>query len=139
MVRFPKPLAPGDLIAVTAPSAGVTGPALARLDLILEQLRDRGYRMVEGECLRAENKDVSAPLERRAAEFDRFLRDENVAAIFPPWGGELATELLDLLDFETLRGVAPKWLTYAGGRGSIVQARQAVAERPGRAASLGGQ
>jgi len=110
VVNFPKPLAPGDLIAVTAPSAGVTGPALARLDLILEQLRARGYRVVEGQCLRSEHKDASAPLEQRAREFDYFLRDRNVSAIFPPWGGELATELLDLLDFKALREVAPKWL-----------------------------
>src|SRR5690606_14332422 len=38
------------------------------------------------------------------------LHDPAVAAIFPPWGGELATEHLDLLDFEALRNVAPKWL-----------------------------
>ncbi len=40
----------------------------------------------------------------------RFLTDPEVVAVLPPWGGELATELLDRLDFEALRGLPPKWL-----------------------------
>ena len=39
----------------------------------------------------------------------RFLTDPAVSAILPPWGGELASELLDLLDFESLQSVSPKW------------------------------
>jgi muramoyltetrapeptide carboxypeptidase len=110
MLRFPKPLSKGDLIAVTAPSSGVSGGALKRLDLVLEHLRNLGYRVVEGDCLRAEHKDASAPRDKRAQELMRFLVDPHVSAILPPWGGELASELLDLLDFESLRSVQPKWL-----------------------------
>jgi len=110
MTRFPKPLRTGDLIAVTAPSSGVSGPALARLDLVLGHLRRLGYRIVEGECLRNEYRNASAPREKRAQELMRFLTDPAVSAIVPPWGGELASELLDLLDFEALQSVPPKWL-----------------------------
>jgi muramoyltetrapeptide carboxypeptidase LdcA involved in peptidoglycan recycling len=110
MIRFPKPLQKGDLIAVTAPSSGVSGQALARLDLVLDHLRHLGYRIVEGECLRNEYKNASAPRAQRARELTRFLNDPSVSAIFPPWGGELASELLELLDFEALRAVQPKWL-----------------------------
>jgi muramoyltetrapeptide carboxypeptidase LdcA involved in peptidoglycan recycling len=39
MTVFPKPLRTGDLIAVTAPSSGVSGPAIARLDRALLSLR----------------------------------------------------------------------------------------------------
>ncbi|MDP2369559.1 S66 family peptidase [Rhodoferax sp.] len=109
MTRFPKPLRVGDLIAVTAPSSGVTGPALARLDLVLAHLRGLGYRIVEGECLRSQHKDASAPREERADELMRLLTDPAVSAILPPWGGELASELLELLDFESLQSMAPKW------------------------------
>lgn len=109
MTRFPKPLRAGDLIAVTAPSSGVSGPALARLDFVLDHLRRLGYRIVEGACLRSQHKDASAPREQRAQELMRFLTDPTVAAILPPWGGELASELLDLLDFESLQTVPPKW------------------------------
>jgi muramoyltetrapeptide carboxypeptidase LdcA involved in peptidoglycan recycling len=110
MIRFPKALSRGDLIAVTAPSSGVTAAALPRLDLVLSNLRAQGYRIVEGECLRGERKDASAPREQRAHELLRFLNDPEVAAILPPWGGELAIELLPLIDFEKLRSVPPKWL-----------------------------
>jgi muramoyltetrapeptide carboxypeptidase len=110
MPLFPKPLRTGDLIAVTAPSSGVSGPAIARLDLVLNHLRNLGYRIVEGRCLRGEHKGASAPREQRAQELMRFLTDPNISAILPPWGGELASELLELVDFEMLRSVQPKWL-----------------------------
>jgi len=109
MVRWPAPLRQGDLIAVTAPSSGVAGAALRRLDLVLQHLREQGYRVMEGQCLRSDDKHVSAAATRRAAELSAFLTDPEVAAIFPPWGGELATEVLDLLDFEGLRHLRPKW------------------------------
>lgn len=109
MLRFPKPLCKGDLIAVTAPSSGVSGPALKRLDLVLDHLRSLGYRVVEGDCLRNEHKNASASREKRGRELMCFLIDPEVSAIFPPWGGELASELLEMLDFESLRSVQPKW------------------------------
>ncbi|NER84360.1 MAG: hypothetical protein F6K42_33480 [Leptolyngbya sp. SIO1D8] len=39
-----------------------------------------------------------------------FLQHPDVAAIIPPWGGELATELLDLIHFTALRDMSPKWV-----------------------------
>jgi muramoyltetrapeptide carboxypeptidase LdcA involved in peptidoglycan recycling len=111
MIKFPKPLSRGDVVAVTAPSAGVPAMLHARLDLAIEALRTRGFRVVEGACLRANVQHVSAPRERRAAELMRFLLDPNVAAVMPPWGGEFAIELLPLLDFDALARVPPKWLT----------------------------
>lgn len=110
MIRFPAPLRPGDTIAITAPSSGVAAPDHARLDRVLAHLRDQGFRVLEGQCLRAQHRDASAPKAMRAAELMRFLADPDIAAIFPPWGGELASELLEALDFEGLRTAKPKWL-----------------------------
>jgi muramoyltetrapeptide carboxypeptidase len=110
MIRFPRPLRSGDTIAVTAPSSGVGSGALPRLALVLDALRARGFRVIEGECLRQQQHDQSAPAAQRAAELMRFLSDPAVAAVMPPWGGERAMELLPLLDFEALRGLAPTWL-----------------------------
>jgi len=109
MIRFPKPLEPGDLIAVTAPSSGVTPAEMPRLELVLSDLRARGYRVVEGDCLRGEHRDASAPRDQRAHELMQFLTDPRVAAILPPWGGELAIELLTFIDFAGLRSLPPKW------------------------------
>jgi len=96
--------------AGTAPSSGVARPAIARLEVVLSHVRSQGYCVIEGECLRGQNKDASAPPTQRAHELMRFLTDPAVSAIIPPWGGELAIELLRPIDFEALRSVSPKWL-----------------------------
>lgn len=110
MIRFPRPLRPGDTVAITAPSSGVSPGALPRLDLVLSHWRARGFKVIEGECLRREHHDCSAPAPERAAELMHFLTDPGVAAVLPPWGGERAIELLPLLDFDALRRMPPKWL-----------------------------
>jgi muramoyltetrapeptide carboxypeptidase LdcA involved in peptidoglycan recycling len=111
-IRFPKPLVPGDCIAITAPSSGVAAPMHPRLDLAIAALRQRGYRVVEGACLRQQTKQTSDTRERRAAELMGFLTDPEIAAIMPPWGGERAIELLPLIDFKVLAGAPAKW--FAG-------------------------
>jgi len=110
MLRFPHPLRSGDTVAVTAPSSGVAPGALPRLDLVLDHWRARGFQVIEGDCLRHQHHDASAPAAQRAAELMRFLTDPTNAAVLPPWGGERAIELLPLLDFDALRALPPKWL-----------------------------
>jgi muramoyltetrapeptide carboxypeptidase len=110
-IRFPKPLAHGDLIAITAPSSGVPAPLYPRLDRAIDVLRKRGYRVVEGECLRRQYKSASATREQRASELMRFLTEPEIAAVMPPWGGELAMELLPLIDFHALADVPAKWFS----------------------------
>ena len=53
---------------------------------------------------------VSAPKEQRAAELVSMLTDPAVAAVVPPWGGELAIDLLDQLDWDALAEAEPTWL-----------------------------
>jgi muramoyltetrapeptide carboxypeptidase len=109
-LRFPDPLRPGARIGVTAPSSGVPGPLHPRLDLVLAHLRAQGFEVIEGQCLRDEQRSASASADARAAELMRFLMRDDISAVFPPWGGELAIELLDRLDWVALAAVRPKWL-----------------------------
>ena len=109
-IRYPAPLRPGARIAVTAPSSGVEAPMHRRLDLTMDHLRAQGYCVEEGDCLRKQQRDASAPADVRAAELMRFLLRDDIAAIIPPWGGELAIELLDRLDWAALQHARPKWL-----------------------------
>ncbi|WP_120512214.1 S66 family peptidase [Photobacterium salinisoli] len=109
-MRYPSPLVPGCTIAVTALSAGVPDDFHVRLDLVIQGLRDRGFKVLEGQCLRENTGHVSAPATIRAKELMAFLLDDRVDAILPPWGGELAMELLPLLDLDLLRHAKPKWL-----------------------------
>lgn len=107
---YPAPLLPGARIAVTAPSSGVQPALHARLNLVLANLRAQGFQVVEGLCLRNEVASASAPADERAAELMAFLLRDDIAAVIPPWGGELAIELLDRLDWAALARARPKWL-----------------------------
>lgn len=109
-MRFPAPLRPGATIGVTAPSTGVPTKLHARLDLALQHLRNQGYVVKEGQCLRQINKGASASKEKRAQEFMDFWLDAAIAAIIPPWGGVFAIDVLPLLDWTLLQQNEPKWL-----------------------------
>lgn len=109
VVAFPAPLRRGDTIAVTAPSSGVRGAAAARADFCVRWLRDAGYEVVVGECMDGSGI-TSAPAAARAAELTRMLCDPVVRCVLPPWGGETAVDLLDLLDWDALAAAEPTWL-----------------------------
>ena len=80
-----------------------------RLEAALRSLRGRGFDVVVGECM-AGDVVRSAPKEQRAAELVDMLCDPTVAAVVPPWGGELAIDLLDVLDWDRLAAADPTWL-----------------------------
>lgn len=108
-MRFPPPLRPGDTIGVTAPSSGVPPELRARIKAGIETLLARGYDVRLGECL-YDGGVTSAPKEQRAAELMAMLRDPHVRAVLPPWGGELAIDLMDQLDWDSLREEEPTWM-----------------------------
>ena len=107
---YPPPLETGATIGVTAPSNGTARALHPRLDLVLRHMRDLGFRVVEGDCLRQSTNHVSAPRAARATELMEFLLRDDIDAVFPPWGGEFLIELLPLLDFDALRAAAPTWV-----------------------------
>jgi muramoyltetrapeptide carboxypeptidase len=109
-IIYPPPLKRGARIAVIAPSSGVEPPLLARLDLCLAHLRAQGFEVEEGRSLRTQVFDASASAGERADELMRTLLRSDVHAIFPPWGGELAIEVLHRLDWVALAQAPPKWL-----------------------------
>ncbi|MEU3658810.1 S66 peptidase family protein [Streptomyces sp. NPDC032940] len=108
-VRYPRPLRPGDRVAVTSPSSGVPEKLRERLEVAVRDVRARGYEVVLGECMDGSGH-VSAPAAARAEELTAFLTDPGIGAVVPPWGGELAIDLLPLLDWDRLREAEPTWL-----------------------------
>ncbi|MFJ8691449.1 S66 family peptidase [Streptomyces roseolilacinus] len=108
-LRHPRPLRPGDRIAVTSPSSGVPEELRARLDVAVRAVEARGYEVVVGACMDGSGH-VSAPAADRAAELTAMLTDPDVRAVVPPWGGETAIDLLPLLDWDRLRAAEPTWL-----------------------------
>ena len=107
---YPAPLKPKSRIAITAPSAGVPEALHPRLDLAIRNLLDQKFEVIEGGCLRYNDRYVSAPAEARAEEMMGFLLDDSIDAIIPPWGGELAMEVLPLLDYNSICTAKPKWI-----------------------------
>lgn len=108
-IRYPAPLRPGDRIAVTSPSAGVGRQMVPRLEFCIQHLRDLSYEVVVGRCMDGSGI-TSAPAQARAAELTAMLVDPTIRAVVPPWGGELAIDLLPLLDFEAISTAEPTWL-----------------------------
>ena len=108
-LRFPPPLQPGATIGVTAPSSGVPDALQPRLEVALDHLRERGYGVRVGACMDGGGV-VSAPARERATELMEMLLDPVVRAVVPPWGGELAIELLPHLDLAALAAAEPTWL-----------------------------
>lgn len=107
-IRFPQPLRPGDRIGVTSPSSGIGERFQARFAYVLQDLRGRGYDVVVGECMDGSGV-LSAPAEQRAAELTAMLTDPSIRAVVPPWGGELAIDLLLRLDFAKIAEADPAW------------------------------
>jgi muramoyltetrapeptide carboxypeptidase len=100
-IRYPAPLGPGDRIAVTSASAGAGGQMRPRLEFCIEHLRGLGYEVVVGDCMDGSGV-TSAPASARAAELTAMLVDPAIRAVVPSWGGELAIDLLPLLNFKAI-------------------------------------
>lgn len=108
-IRYPVPLLPGDRIGVTAPSSGVPADLLPRLEFCLDHLRQAGYEVIVGACMDGAGA-VSAPARARADELTQMLTDPTIRAVVPPWGGELAVEVLPHLDMAAIASSDPTWL-----------------------------
>ncbi len=107
---YPEPLKKGSRIAITAFSSGIEERHKKRFDEIQRTLTERGYEIVIGDCLDGNHKHASASKEKRAKELMNYLTDDSIDAIAPPWGGELAIEILPLLDFKKVSSSKPKWI-----------------------------
>ena len=107
-IRYPLALLPGDRVGVTALSSGVPVDLRPRLEFWVEHLRRRGYQVVVGSCLDGDGI-VSAPARERAAELGAMLTDPGIRAVIPPWGGELAVELLPHLELRAIASTS-SWL-----------------------------
>lgn len=105
MIQYP--ILPDNItIGVTAPSSGVE-PELHHL---IDAVKNKFYldnQIIIGNTTFTQHKAKSADANTRANELNNFLQNENIDIIIPPWGGELAIEVLDKIDYEALQN---KWI-----------------------------
>jgi muramoyltetrapeptide carboxypeptidase len=105
MLALPPPLAPGDVVAVVAPSSPFPREELWR-GLAWLGLR---YRLSAGAGLLARDGFLAGSDARRAGELARAMRDPAVKAVVAARGGYGAMRILDAVPWDEL-GRRPKWL-----------------------------
>jgi muramoyltetrapeptide carboxypeptidase len=98
----PRRLRAGDTI-------GLISPAQARYErtpfaIAHENLQALGFKVNEGQFLRARNGQFAGTDRERAADVNAMFADSDVAGIIAMSGGSGATRILHLLDYDTIRG-----------------------------------
>ncbi|UVI33036.1 S66 family peptidase [Paenibacillus spongiae] len=106
MIRYPL-LTKGATIGITAPSSGLSDELHPLLKLACSRMESKGFGITCGDTVWTHSKAKSSPAKKRAAEFNRMMRDDEIGLIIPPWGGELLIEILEELDFEHM---SAKWI-----------------------------
>jgi muramoyltetrapeptide carboxypeptidase len=122
MLALPPPLAPGDLVAVVAPSSPFPREELLRG---LAWLRQR-YRLRMGPGILAREGFLAGSDARRGEELARAMSDPEVKAIVAARGGYGAMRLVDALPWAELAR-RPRWIVGF----SDVTALHAMAWRAG--------
>ncbi|MFT2816440.1 S66 family peptidase [Leifsonia sp. A12D58] len=107
---YPPAVRPGGTIGVPSPSSGVDSEFAPRLADATNALTARRYRVELGTLVRNGGL-VSGSISERVDELQTMFARDDVNAVLPPWGGELAIDMLDTLDWAAL-AADPKW--FAG-------------------------
>jgi len=100
MLHKPRPLAPGDRIAVVAPSSPFES---ANLDRGLEWLRAQGYDAVVAQSAHQRHRYLAGTDAARATDLQRALVDPTIAAVICARGGYGSARLLSHLEASAIR------------------------------------
>jgi muramoyltetrapeptide carboxypeptidase len=97
----PKPLRPGDLVAVVTPSTYVSDPV--QMDLAIRTVEHFGLRARLGANVRKRSGYLGGSIDERVADVHAAFRDPEVKGIFCIRGGYGSPQLLDRLDYALIR------------------------------------
>ncbi|MFJ7287455.1 S66 peptidase family protein [Curtobacterium sp. NPDC098951] len=98
-ITYPRPLVAGGRVEVPAPSMGVSEHLHGRLQDGVDALTARGLTVHVRPHATTPGLVPAAAAERVADLHDAFRTAD---AVLPPWGGELAVELVASIDWHTL-------------------------------------
>ena len=105
LLRTPPYLKKGDTVAITCPAKKLPVP----IDDAVRLLESWGLKVVLGETVHASWNQFAGTDEVRAADFQQFLDDHSVKAIFAARGGYGTIRIIDAIDF-TGFDANPKWI-----------------------------
>lgn len=108
---LPRPLAPGDTVALVSPSSAVSDPF--DLQLAREVMEALGLRVVTGAHYAERRGHLAGSDAERAGDLNAAFADPDVAAIVCTRGGSGAARLLPLLDYEAIRANPKALLGYS--------------------------
>lgn len=108
---LPRPLAPGDTVALVSPSSAVSDPL--DLQLAREVMEALGLRVVTGAHYAERRGHLAGSDAERAGDLNAAFADPDVAAVVCTRGGSGAARLLPLLDYEAIRRNPKALLGYS--------------------------
>ena len=99
----PRRLEAGDGIGIISPAGPLNAQRLERLDRALNYLRQRGFRIFEGQHVREQTGYLAGLDEQRAQDFNDMFANPDVRAVFCSRGGYGITRLLDKIDYDLVQ------------------------------------
>lgn len=101
----PQSLKQGDTVAITCPAKSLDKPITQALTLI----QSWGLQVVTGQTLSTKFHQFAGDDDFRASEFQSFINNPNIKAIFAARGGYGCVRIVDKVDFTPILK-NPKWL-----------------------------
>lgn len=100
-MRFPPPLREGSRVALVAPAGPLREPS--DLDRSIANVRALGWEPVVGDHVLERDGYLAGSDAHRAADLNRFARDDSIDAIWCIRGGYGVMRILELLDYDAWR------------------------------------
>jgi muramoyltetrapeptide carboxypeptidase len=101
----PPYLKKGDKVAITCPAKKLPHPMTDAIAL----LKSWGLKVVLGETVTADFHQFAGDDALRAADLERFIKDDSIKSIFAARGGYGTIRMIDEVDFMLIKE-APKWI-----------------------------
>lgn len=109
-MKYPNFIKEGDIIGVTAPSAGSENDIdLNKIKFATEQFNKIGYYIKETDNCRKNKNGRSSSSKERAKELEELLIDNNIKAIIGLAGGEFLLEMMSYVNLKAVKN-NPKWI-----------------------------
>lgn len=105
MINQPAPLKIGDTVAITCPAKKLPHD----INDAVKLLESWGLNVLLGDTVHASFNQFAGDDELRTKDFQRFLDDHSVKAIFAARGGYGTIRIIDQLDFLSFK-TNPKWI-----------------------------
>jgi len=93
----------GDKIGIVACSNALSPKDKNRIEELADAFANLGLTAILSQYIFAENSVFSGTGAERAGAFNDFYRDEGIKAVFDISGGDIANELLNYIDYETVK------------------------------------